>query len=41
LVEDEGEENYIAIIVKRSHPRLQVIIDLFDEQINLFRMSKP
>lgn len=41
VVMDEGEENYIAIIVKRSHPQLQTIIDLFDEQITIFRSNKP
>lgn len=41
IVEDDNEENYIAIIVKRTHPRLQTIIDLFDEQIELFKANKP
>lgn len=41
IVVDEGEENYIAIIVKRSHPQLQTIIELFDEQIMLFKNNKP
>ena len=41
VVIDEGEENFIAIIVKRTHPYLQAIIDIFDEQITLFRANKP
>lgn len=41
MVKDEGEENYIAIIVKRSHPQIQFIIDTFDEQIAMFRANKP
>lgn len=41
IIEDEGEENYIAMIVKRSHPHLQTIIDVFSEQIEMFRTNKP
>ena len=41
VVIDEGEENYIAIIVKRSHPRLQDIILAFNKQIALFKANKP
>ena len=40
-VRDGEEENYIAIIVKRSHPQLQTIIDIFDEQIAMFQSNKP
>ncbi len=38
---DEDEENYIAIIVKRSHPQLPLIIETFDKQIALFKANKP
>lgn len=41
MVKDGEEENYIALIVKRTHPKLQTIIDIFDEQISLFKMNKP
>lgn len=41
MVKDEDEENYIAIIVKKSHPQLNVIIDLFKKQIEMFKMNKP
>lgn len=41
MIMDEQEENYIAIIVKRTHPQLQVIIDTFDQQIAMFRANKP
>lgn len=41
MIRDEEEENYIAIIVKRTHPELQVIIDTFDKQIAMFRANKP
>lgn len=41
MVRDEDEENYIAIIVQRSHPHLQTIISLFDSLIKQFNENKP
>ena len=41
MVKDEDEENYISIIVKKSHPQLNAIINLFNKQIEMFRMNKP
>lgn len=41
MVKDDDEENYIALIVKRNHPQLQVIIDVFNKQIAMFRANKP
>jgi len=41
MVRDGDEENYIALIVKRSHPQLQTIIDVFNKQIAMFRANKP
>lgn len=41
MVKDGDEENYIALIVKRSHPQLQQIIDVFNRQIAMFRANKP
>lgn len=41
MVKDGDEENYIALIVKRDHPQLQIIIDVFNKQIAMFRANKP
>jgi len=41
VVKDEGEENHIAIIVQRSHPKLQSIISTFDTIIQQFNEGKP
>lgn len=41
MVKDGEEENYIALIVKRSHPLLQEIIKMYDEEIAMFRANKP
>ena len=41
MVKDGNEENYIAFIVKRNHPQLQAIIDMFNKQIAMFRANKP
>ena len=41
MVKDGDEENYIALIVKRDHPDLQMIIDVFNKQIAMFRANKP
>ena len=41
MVKDGEEDNYIAMIVKRTHPQLQVVIDLFNKQIAMFRANKP
>ena len=41
MVKDGDEENYIALIVKRDHPQLQMIIDVFNKQIAMFRANKP
>ena len=40
VVEDEGIENFIAIIVPRSHPYLDDIIEHFDSEITMFRTNK-
>lgn len=39
--DDKPTKEYVAIIVPRSHPQLQAVIDLFDEQIAMFRANKP
>lgn len=41
MVMDGNEKNYIALIVKRTHPLLQAIIDKFDKEILMFRTCKP
>lgn len=41
MVKDGEEENYIAIILKRSHPQFQKVIEIFDKQIAMFRANKP
>ena len=41
MVIDEGMENFIAIIVPRSHPYLDDIIKHFDSEIAMFRANKP
>jgi len=41
MVKDGKEENYIAIIVKRTHPQFNSIINTFDKQIAMFRANKP
>lgn len=38
---DEGMENFIAIIVPRSHPYIENIIERFDLEIAMFRANKP
>ena len=34
-------KEYVALIVQRNHPQLQTIIELFDEEIAMFRANKP
>lgn len=41
IVFDEGEENYIALIVQRSNPQLPAIIDMFDTIVSQFQTDKP
>lgn len=41
MVKDGDEENYIALIVKRSHPMLQEIIEMYDEEIAMVVKNKP
>ena len=41
VVLDEGEENYITIIVQRTHPQLMTIISTFDSVMKQFKAEKP
>jgi hypothetical protein len=40
MVKDEKEENYISMILQRSHPQFEVIIQTFNSIIEQFR-NKP
>lgn len=39
--EGQPTKEYVALIVQRSHPQLQTIIDFFDEEIAMFCANKP
>lgn len=41
LLIDCDEENYISLIVKRSHPQFKEIVEKFDKEIAMFRANKP
>jgi len=40
IVDDEGMENFIAIVVPREHPYLEDIIARFDAEIEMFNTMK-
>ena len=42
-VDSDGKptSEYVAIIVPRTHPQMQAVIDLFDEEISMFQANKP
>ncbi len=40
VVMDEGEANYISLIVPASHPLLDDIVSTFDQEISLFQSHK-
>lgn len=39
-VEGDEESNYVALIVQKSHPALESILQLFDSEIGLFQNNK-
>lgn len=41
IVNDNGEDNFISIIIKRTHPQFKEIIHQFDRQISMFKEHKP
>ena len=41
IVEDEGIENFIAIIIPHHHPYLNEVIAHFDTEIDMFNSNKP
>ena len=38
---DEGIESYVALIIQRSNPYLETILQEFNDQIKLFQSNKP
>lgn len=40
-VRGEGLTEYVALIVQRSHPQLEEIIQRFDEELGMFNEYKP
>ena len=40
VILDEGMETYVAILVQRSNPKLDDILQMFDAQVKLFRENK-
>lgn len=40
IVQDEGVDNYVSIIIQRSNPHAEKILATFEEQINLFKQNK-
>ena len=41
IVDGKRVIEYIAMIVPRSHPHLEEIVRLYDEEIQMFNESKP
>lgn len=39
--DDNPTMEYVALIIPRTHPQLQMVIDLFDEEIAMFKANKP
>lgn len=40
VVMDEGEANYVSLIVPVIHPQLEAIINTFDREISMFQNNK-
>lgn len=40
IISDEGEDNYVSMIIKKSHPHYNEIISVFDNEIQTFSESK-
>ena len=41
MIRDEGQENYVALIVQHTHPLVDQILQFFDEEIEMFKSNKP
>ncbi len=39
--DSKATNEYVAIIVPRTHPQVQAIVELFDEEIAMFQTHKP
>lgn len=40
VVNDEGTDNYVSIIVQRNNPHVDEILAIFDAQISMFNQDK-
>lgn len=40
MIMDDNEPNYLAMIVQRSNPRINNIIEMFKEETEMFRQNK-
>ena len=40
IVQDEGVDNYVSIIVQRDNPKFDTIIQDFEEQVALLKGNK-
>ena len=40
-VKGEGRREYVALIVQRTHPQFEEIIQRFEEEIEMFNELKP
>lgn len=41
LLTEEDIDSYIALIIQRTHPQFEEIIELFDSEIAMFKENKP
>lgn len=40
-VKGEGQKEYVALIIQRTHPMLDEVLQRFDDEINMFEEYKP
>ena len=38
---DEGTPNYVSLIVQKTNPDLDTILQFFDSEIGMFQENKP
>ena len=41
VIPDEGEMNFVSLIIPRTHPQYMEIVSHFNEMINMFKADKP
>ena len=41
MIPDEGEMNYVSLIIPLSHPQFEAIVSHFNEMIDNFKENKP